>query len=223
MENAIINTETEKIVVAIIVYNRFENLERWIHCWEKCDHLNAELVIVHNYDLGTDYSYYQSYCAEKNIKYIPRINKGYDIGAFQDICRDRLTGFDNNWNIILWITDDTLPVQKDFLSIFINKLKQPNVGVSCMHISTEFTPHIRTTGICLRKDIANKLIFPSDPINTKDQCYEFEHRSRHATLLKQIERMGLKAEMVSDIHISPLWDSGHNRIDRKTEHYNIFA
>jgi hypothetical protein len=211
-----------KIIIAVIVYNRFENLKRWIHCWERCEQLNAELIIIHNYDIGTDFSAYKNYCAEKNIKYIPRINKGFDIGAFQDVCRNRLNGFDNDWDTMLWVTDDTLPMYKYFLPVFLHKLNEQNVGVSCMEISPVIALHIRTTGFCLKKNTADKLIFPSDPIITKDECYNFEHRGGNRTLLGQINSMGLKAEMVSDISISPLWDSGYSPTTRKKEHELAF-
>jgi lipopolysaccharide biosynthesis glycosyltransferase len=33
-------------LVVILVWNRFENLERWINCWNQCDRGGAELVVV---------------------------------------------------------------------------------------------------------------------------------------------------------------------------------
>lgn len=209
-----------KTVVAIIVYNRFDNMKRWIECWKKCDQSEADLVIVHNHDKGVDFLRYKSHCEANGIKYVPRKNMGFDIGAFQDICRGRLGGFDNDWNTLFWATDDTFPMQRDFLSVFTSKLTE-TTGLSCMHISNEYAPHIRTTGICLKKNVAERLVFPADPVTTKWQCYEFEHRGGAKTLLRQVESMGLKAEMVAPIESSPLWDSGHV-YKRKSQHDNAF-
>ncbi|MEO8414752.1 MAG: glycosyltransferase family A protein [Ginsengibacter sp.] len=213
-----------KIVVAVCVYNRFENIKTWIRCWEQCDTTDAELVIVHNYyGNKTESARYEKHCIDNGIKYIPRSDGGFDIGAFQDVCKNRLTGFPD-YDYLLWCTDDVLPMNKDFISLFINKLSEPGIGVSAMDISDEYDRHIRTTGFCLKKDTAAKLSFKADPISTKMQCYGFEHRDGSETFFNQIVSMGLKPEMVSAANNSPLWDTGYlYRLNRQPEHDLIFS
>jgi hypothetical protein len=215
-----------KIIVAIIIHNRFENLERWINCWKQCEKREAELVIIHNYDNDPEKAKFQSYCYENDIKYVPRVNIGFDIGAFQDICRERLAGFDNDWSVLLWVTDDVIPMTKDFLAPFLFKISEPDVGISCLEISKEVVPHVRTTGFCIRKEIASKLIFPADPIIDKWQCYQFEHRGGKEKLVTQIQAMGLRPVAVSKIQHSPLWDTGLKRsllLNRWEEHKKAFT
>jgi len=212
---------TMKIVIAIMIYNRFENLKRWIACWKTCQQLNAELVIIHNHDADDDYLPYASYCLDHNIKYIPRLNIGMDMGAFQDVCLNRLKGMDNNWDILFWVTDDVFPMRKDFLVRFVETLLLPGVGISCMHISDEIALHVRTTGFCIKKEIANKLQFPADPIENKDHCYDFEHRGNN-TLMKQIEAMGLKAVMPFSLDKSAVWDINITTFNRWKEHFSEF-
>lgn len=213
----------ERVVVAVIVYNRFDNLKRWVEAWKKCDKDGAELVVIHNYENDSAREQYKSYCEEQGIKYVPRVNRGFDIGAFQDVCRARLQGFDNDWDILLWITDDTIPMRKDFVQLFVERLNHRKVGVSCMQLSKEYAMHIRTTGFCLRKETARKLVFPADPIVTKIHCYQFEHRAKEHTFYQQIVRMGLIPAQVGDLASSPLWDTGHSRFKRMHEFNTVFA
>lgn len=216
----------ERNIVAVIVYDRFDNMKRWIECWEQCDQSLAELVIIHNYKTVEDSLKYGNYCREHGIKYVLRENIGFDIGAFQDVCRERLGGFPNDWNNLLWVTDDTIPMRKDFANVFFDALKETGVGLSCMHISKEVTLHIRTTGFCISKRVSRKLAFPANPIKTKSECYSFEHRGGEKTLYKQIKRMGLNPVQVTDLKISPLWDIGNHvflKLNRMAEHNHVFS
>lgn len=194
----------EKTLVAIIVWNRFENLRLWINAWKQCIKTDSELVVVHN--LETDNNKYSKLCSDNEIIYIPRENKGFDIGAFQDVCKERLKGFPNEWDNLIWITDDCIPMQKDFVQQFLNKLTDKYVP--CYEISDVVKRHIRTTGFLITKDISKKLFFPADPIINRQDCYQFEHKNRNA-LFEQIVRMGKKPVMInSNLKLSPLWDSG---------------
>lgn len=216
-----------KIVVAVCVYNRFQNVKRWISCWQQSNTKNAELVIVHNYygeqDLKTKF---QNYCDSYDIKYIPRNGSGFDIGAMQDVFKERLPGFPD-YDYLLWITDDVLPMSKDFITPFIKTIQQPNVGISCMQLSTSVSPHVRTSGFCISKELASRIVFPVDPIVTKQHCYLFEHRGGDKTFTNQIRKMGLSCEQVAPINISPLWDSDHpnlnKRLDRQKEFNRVWG
>lgn len=211
-----------KTIVCIIIYDRFENLKRWIHCWKQCDKTNAELVVIHNQENPVTQDDIYNLCAIECIPYFPRKNIGYDIGAFQDVCRNRIENFPAYDNL-LWITDDTFPMQKDFVSVFVNKLNEKGVGISCMEISNERARHIRTTGFCIKKTTAEKLTFPAEPIITKEDCYQFEHRAGKGILLEQILTLGLKAEIVADLPNNPLWDIGNRKyLKRMDEHERIF-
>ncbi len=198
------NYEQKKTIVAIIVWNRFENLKLWINCWKQCESAGAELVVVHNRE--TDNDKYLQLCKDNGIRYVPRENKGFDIGAFQDVCKERLAGFPNDWINLIWCTDDCIPMQKNFVQQYLDKL---NGGyIPCYEISDVVKRHIRTTGFMVTKEISKKLIFPKDPIENREDCYTFEHKSKDA-LYEQIIGMGKKPLMINaDLRLSPLWDSG---------------
>ena len=194
--------EDAKTIVAVIVWNRFENLKRWLRCWRACDQSQAELVVVHN--LEQDNARYAKLCREHGVRYVPRPNKGFDIGAFQDICKGRLRGFPTGWDNLLWITDDCIPMQKNFVAQYLAKLETGYMP--CYEISDQVKRHVRTTGFLVTKQIAGKLTFPRDPIVSREDCYTFEHKGFN--LYEQLVKLGLRPSMVTpQLRESPLWDS----------------
>lgn len=197
------NVPHTKTVVVIIVYNRFHNLELWLNAWRHCKRAHSELVVVHN--LESDNQRYEALCLRHHVQYVPRKNVGFDMGAFQDVCKKRLKGFPNDWDNLIWITDDCLPTDKNFVEMYIRSVEQGNIP--CYEISDEVKRHIRTTGFLITKEIAPKLVFPADPIIRREDCYVLEHRGFN--LYEQITQMGLRPAMVvPDLRESPLWDSG---------------
>jgi hypothetical protein len=194
--------EPFNMIVTIIVHDRFENLERWVTCMKDSPY---PLVVIHN-DNGD--KKFAQYCRENNVMYFRRDNIGFDIGSFQDVCNDKIEGFPD-WDKMLWSTDDTIPVKKDFVEQFLSKFN--GHSTPCMEISREVTPHIRTTGFLIDKQTAKRLVFPANPITTKDQCYHFEHRGGRQTFFHQLNRMGKRPVMVSALQNSPLWDIGNKR------------
>lgn len=210
----------EKTIIVIIVWNRFENLKRWVNCWNQCAKMHAEMVVIHN--LESDNKKYEQLCEDNGIIYVPRENKGFDIGAFQDVCKERLPGFPNKWDNLIWISDDCIPMSKNFVAPYLERLSENEIP--CYEISQQVKTHIRTTGFLITKEISKKLTFPKDPIENREDCYHFEHKSKTA-LYEQIISMGKKPVMIDlDLRTSPLWDS-HNRSNLRLmpKHEQVFA
>lgn len=210
-----------KTIIAVVVYDRIENIKKWIRCWKQCEKPNAELVIIHNYyGNENELNRFKNLCDSNQIYYVPRNGHGYDIGALQQVCADTLPGFPE-YDVMIWCTDDTFPMAKDFVKKFTDKLIN-GVGVVCMEISPEIKLHIRTTGFAIRKEVAKRLTFPANTVLTKDDCYEFEHRS-HNSFYNQIKKMGLKVIMPEVPAKSPLWDSMYlKNLPRQKEHDEAF-
>lgn len=213
-----------KIIVAIVVYDRLHNIYEWIRCWQKCKKENTELYVIHNFRSQRDTELLQKVCTEGNVHYVKRTNYGMDIGAFQDVCRERLETFPNDWDYLFWTTDDVLPMSKKFLVPFINNLrKRPSIAVTCLELSHEVKTHIRTTGFMISKETSRLLEFPKDRVESKMDCYDFEHRSPNA-FYEQIKKMQKGVLQVEpDLRKAPLWDShvrGH--LKRYPEHYREF-
>jgi hypothetical protein len=212
-----------KIIVAVIVYDRLSHISEWIRVWKQCNKQGAELIIVHNYKTHAQSDECKQMCEEGGVKYVKRINIGMDIGAFQDICKERLNGFPNDWDLLFWVTDDVTPMSKKFLNPFIANLKNPKVGVACLEISHQVKTHIRTTGFMLSKETSKKLIFPAETVTDKLECYKFEHKGADA-FYEQIRAMGKHVVQVNpDLSKAPLWDT-HLRahFKRWNQHYFEF-
>ena len=211
-----------KTIVAIIVWNRFENLSLWVNCWKQCLKSDAQLVVVHNLENENNNSKYSKLCKDNGILYVPRENKGFDIGAFQDVCKERLVNFPNQWDNLIWITDDCIPMSKDFVGQFLERLSDNNLP--CYEISDQVKRHIRTTGFLVTKDISKKLTFPKERIESREDCYQFEHKSEKA-FYEQIVTMGRTPVMINnDLRLSPLWDAGvRGHLNLMRKHESIFT
>jgi len=212
-----------RIIVAVVVHNRFKNIEEWVRCWNLCEKENTEFIVIHNFKTEEDKQTYEELCKNNNITYIPRKNIGMDIGALQDVCRGRLEGFPNQWDYLLWCTDDVIPMSKKFISYYMREIQRPNVGVVCLEVSKEVKLHIRTTGFIMSQETASRISFPVETITTKDHCYEFEHRSRNA-FYEQIKRQGKTVKQAhSNFKHDVLWDIHiRHALDRWEEHYKEF-
>lgn len=208
-----------KVVVSVIIYNRRKNLVRWLEAWKQSGIENAELRIIHNLHPEESTDNFRQLCHEAGVVYIPRHNTGMDIGAFQDVCRRRLPGFEYDFDYLLWITDDTFPMRRTFVEEFIAPFTNHSTGLTCYEISHQIRPHIRTTGFCLKAETMNRIIFEAEPVRTKTDCYQFEHMS-HRNLHAQIQAMGLQVVQIAPVPSSPVWDSGGGGVkwpDREEE------
>ena len=208
-----------KTIVSIIVYSRTENIKRWISCWQKCDNKNAELVVIHNTDEKVKPDKIKALCDANGIKYFERDNFGMDIGAFKDVCGGKIKGFPEFDNL-LWITDDVVPMAKDFIKPYTS-LKGKDVGVVCLEISEIIKTHIRTSAFLIDKETASKLKFAK--LLTKVDCYEFEHRSRDS-FYEQVIGMGKKVIQAETLESASLWDTGQrSNFKRWDEHNKAFT
>jgi hypothetical protein len=209
-----------KVVVCVVIYNRIKNLKRWLEIWEKLNPENAELRIIHNVHPENNRENFSAIVGNrKNVKYIPRMNIGMDIGAFQDVCGNRLQGFDNNFEFLIWFTDDTMPIKNNFIDVYLRHFENPLVGLTCYEISPQIKKHVRTTGFCLRIQTLFKIKFEVHQIKTKQDCYQFEHRSEK-NLMNQIISMGLTVLQIAPIKSSPVYDTeggGMQWVDRSKE------
>lgn len=206
-----------RIIVVICIYDRLPNLHRWINAWGKSEQLGAELIVVHNQDIIKP-NPFKDLCRANNITYIPRQNVGFETGIIQDVFLNKLKI--KKWDYMLFVTDDTIPVSKNFLIEYIKEVTKPNVGCACMEISGVWTPHIRTTGFMVSRETASKIHWINVPIKTKEQCYFFEHQGFQDTFMSQILNMGKRVVQLSNIRDSVLWDTDHHEDHKRLSEYN---
>jgi hypothetical protein len=194
------------VAVAVCIYDRFENLKRWIHAWKNSDTAGAELYIIHNQDIIQDNPFKQL-CRANDIQYIARPNVGYGTGVIQDLYLNRL-GLPA-WSHLLFCTDDTIPIDKNFIQGYLGGFK-PDIGAVCMEISGTWTPHIRTTGFMVTREAASRIKWVHDPVTTKEHDYFYEHQGYQDTIMAQLLVNGYRVIQLTPIQESLLWDSHHN-------------
>jgi len=209
-----------KIIIVICIYDRFENLRKWAHAWQQCEQMGAKLYIVNNQSPGIDVDFWRKYCENREINYIERENVGFETGIIQDVVTGKL--LQDEWDVLFFMTDDTLPISKNFVPLYIEELLKPDIGVVCMEISGMYTPHVRTTGWCIKKEEADKLTFIETPISKKEECYHFEHTGGEDTLMAQILNMKKRVVQQSDIENSAIWDTHHTKLNRWEQWHKEF-
>lgn len=139
------------------------------------DKCNQKVAIIHNCD-GNEIINFK----EKPDFYFRRPNIGMDIGAFQWFIKQ------NTDDIIYWFTDDQIPMKKNLLRLFQDKINIENVGL----VGHNYSPkNIRTTAFAIKKEVADKIKFP-EPVTTREECLQFEHGFNNLT--DQVLNMGYK-------------------------------
>ena len=194
-----------KILVGIIYYTRWKNAGRWRRVWA-AQPRDEKLLFVHNMD-----GIAESRRVEHNgYAEIERPNIGLDIGALQDLIRGRLPDV-GDWEWLWWSPDDFLPMAVDFLDPFKRAAQGPNVGLVVARMTSgivngiRVAEHCRTGAFMIRRDAAERLAWPADPIHTGSQCHEFEHRSHN--MLAQVRNMGMDTIELDDNDQLIVWDS----------------
>lgn len=206
--------------VVVLVYDRFYNVQEWIRCWKQSEQ-QTRLLVLHNVDLADNMEPYKSFCAANGVEYVSRRNDGMDIGALQDIARDRCVGFPQDMTAMLWCTDDVWPMSKTFATDMFEHLTRCDMVVA-LEVSDQIKRHIRTTAFVITKKLLERIQFPCDPVLTKNQCYQFEHRSQDA-FFEQVNRLGGMVRVPRELKDAPLWDTDHRKIlQRMSEHYKTF-
>ena len=178
------------LLVGVVVYNRFDNIRKWAHAWRNAiKPEGARMAVFHNYDgFGppklTLYEGYDGY-------YIPRHNVGCDLGALQDVIKG---SYCPGWDQLAWFVDDFVPMKRDFLLTMAERLSSPNVGLvgACFEPANESNKHrhFRTVGFMSKREVLERLVFPADPMKTRQDAFEMEHGPNNMTI--QIENMGFE-------------------------------
>ena len=189
--------ETKKIVIAVVVYDRIGNFIKWCKLAKLLKSQlpdNLEVRIIHNFDKIETSNRWKKISENYPVTFIQRQDKGLDIGAFQEVCSSSLKEFKNDFDFLIWFTDDCFPTDLNFLNEFLNPFENEKVGMTCFEVSKHVRPHARTTGFCLRKDMLSKITFPVPVITTKQNCYAFEHGENNLYL--QIKKLDFEVVQI---------------------------
>lgn len=147
------------VTLLVVCYDRLHNLYRWISAWQRM--LKSEqhkLIFIITGDLPVIE-------APADVEIIRTDNAGYSTGAIK-----RFIDFRNDYDRLIWMPDDFLPLRRDLLQLF------ETADVVGTFWSTTHHSHIRTGGISMTKQVAKALRFPPGLLlNRKEDEYSFEY------------------------------------------------
>lgn len=218
--NASINA---RAAIVIVVYNRIYNIFEWIRCY-KAAAWDVDMIIIHNLpenqdiNLKHDITRLQMLCAIHNIRYVPRKNAGYDIGALKDVAKGIIPDIADAYEWLLWFTDDVLPMNRNMPMCFLSKTTSTTGAVTPYLVNHGGRIHMRTTAFLMRTSVLKRIIFPQHI--DKQACYAFEHGDN--TIYGQIIDSGYSVDSIHDAS-AVVWDTDHQMDDcRYMDHYNVF-
>ena len=165
-------------LVCVVTYNRKSFVDFWLRAWNNADKQGAKLAVLHSYDGShPDEEEKQNILKHNPDFYVPFHNtKLRDMEAFLLVIGNKAGLHD--WDYLFWFTDDMLPMRRSFLKPFVEKIKEPGVGLvaQCYEPRTMNGGggHIRTVAYAINRDVGNRLVFPSVG-REEDRPYMFEH------------------------------------------------
>ena len=193
--------DCEKLV-CVVTYDRKELISKWLRAWHNADKCGAKIAVLHAFDgESPPVDEMANILAGKPDYYIPFKNTDLrDMQALLLVVRDM--AHLPQWKYLFWFTDDCMPMRRDFLRPFDDKIRIPNVGLVAQcyeprpkeYQGDAILPHIRTIGYALRREAADKLTFPTVGFE-KERPYLFEHGRRgfyEDHILNQVLKAGFK-------------------------------
>lgn len=207
-----------KVIACVVVYTRQRTIDAWLRAWSWADTGGARLAVIHNFDGdGPPEDQRNNILKHRPEFYVPRRNHGQDIGAFQEVITPGFAQAPSDWEWLFWSADDTLPMRRDFLRIFLDKFTAPDIGLVGYHADNKAgETFIRTNCFCIKRQAAEGLRFPdfqsaADPSSVKRLCLSFEYGEYN--LHQQVCRLGFRASAIAHWReeYGIVWDSGHLR------------
>lgn len=199
----ILSSEPMERLVCVVTHDRKELVARWLRAWNNCDRHGAKICVLHACDSESpNRTQMDNILAYRPDFYIPFRNGALkDMRALHLVLRDA-AGLPD-WENIFWFTDDLVPMRSDFLTPFVEKLKddvglvaqcyEPRHGLYEGRPGEGCLPHIRTVAYALSRRAADVLVFPSVG-SESERPYLFEHGRvglYEDHILKQVEDAGL--------------------------------
>lgn len=188
-----------KPLVGVITYKRTHTIDSWLRAWNNAEHYGGKIVVVHNYDGDLSELEKENILKHSPDFYFPRVNIGRDIGAFKDLVLDTIrVAYD--WNVLIWFTDDAIPMRRDFLLPLLREISKPTVGL----VGGWLDGNVRTICFAIKRDLARRIEFVDDP-------FEMERGAKNIS--NQVRSMGYEVKLPTQRY-SPkyAWDCDYEGI-----------
>lgn len=185
-QNAIrkFNSDCESLV-CLVTHNRKNFVSKWLKAWRNADKRGAKIVVFHAFDGDAPSPDERDNILQHDPDfYIPfRNTELRDMQAFLFFSKDK-AGLPD-WKRAFWFTDDLMPMRRDFLVPFDEKIRRPGVGIvpQCYEPKNgtdggvALLPHIRTVGYAITREAMDSLSFPNVG-EMNQRPYLFEHGTK---------------------------------------------
>ena len=170
------------LLAIVVCHNRVNCMMDWLRVWKYCERQDAKLLVANTGQLKEP-------SLPPATSFVNFSNDGLDIGVIQRVIQSPPEPYD----LLFWAPDDFLPMRTDFLNLYRNPFKDKTVG--CVG-SFWGVNHVRSGGVCVRREIAERLVFAPDLLHggtwdqQRNRCYAFEHG--YLNFWQQIKNMGLR-------------------------------
>jgi hypothetical protein len=199
-----------KTLVGIVVYDRAQNIGRWLQAWPVLERPDTKLLIVENIggrrNRNPDVQKLVRAAGAKVDYYWERAEDGQDVGAFRDVLRaDERFG---DWEVLVWCTDDNIPINRGVIPAFQKPFADdPQMGLVGTYwvrgdwywqykYPLPIPDHFRTSSFAIRREAAMKLKFPKQ-LACKFDCYKFEWADPKHNLTQQMRDLGYHMQPLS--------------------------
>ena len=186
-------------IVCVVTHKRQDFIDKWLRAWNNANKFGCAIAVFHAIDEENSTAEQEKQNILNHLPdfYVPFKNSHLkDLAAIRFACQQMLEAVD--WKYLFWFTDDMLPMRKEFLSPFLEKINEPEVGLvaQCYEPKTPNREggHIRTVAYAIKSDVAKKLDFPNNR-------FTFEHGDNN--LLEQVKNMGYNFKLTHSIPDSP--------------------
>src|SRR5581483_3854993 len=106
------NEKHPLVLISVCVYKKIHHVERWMREWySKFNLYNSRIALIHNFD-GDEPNHEDKIrlLALKPDYYVPRYNRGQDMGIFQDLIQKGLPYFQPDFDLLFCFADDSYPL-----------------------------------------------------------------------------------------------------------------
>lgn len=165
-------------LVCVVTFDRKDCIDRWLRAWNSANKYGAKIAVLHAC-LGEvpDEDQKSNILKHNPDFYVPFFNtKLRDMEALIMVLQNRAKL--PEWKYLFWFTDDMLPMRREFIKPFVEKIQIPNVGLvaQCYEPKTieGRGAHIRTVAYAITRDVASRIKFPQEGPE-EHRPYLFEH------------------------------------------------
>lgn len=188
-------------LACVVTHNRKNFIDKWLRAWNNADKYGIKIAVLHSCDEGVIKEDEKNNILQHNPDfYIPfKNNELRDLQALMNVVQGKYSLPD--FDYLFWFTDDMIPMRRNFINPFLDKIQKPNVGLvtQCYEPKSPsgIEGHIRTVAYAITKDVAKNLEFPQvGPLCERGHYFEYGNEQVFkGHILKQVLDMGKKFEL----------------------------